>query len=219
MSRMVSTIAWSMVSSLAATRFLVSLVVLLVTLIYAVLTQGRLVPHYADLAARMGMPSLFLLLILYLMALGLCGLIWYLWILHPVDSLNTQLMWRGVYRQTDRTGVWWQSLLLLAGVAGGLFLALPVVENYHREVAIYLAVVLGLPIALDLFPSRRPRRIIASPDDRSAFAIADRLAARGELRDNVLSSLAIYNELDPQDPDLAGLDLPEGIVIEVPPKF
>jgi hypothetical protein len=195
------------------------LIVVVIVLGYSLLTLVGIVPFYALWARDIGVPSLFLLLALYVNTVLLCSVVWYLWVLHPNDSINAQLAWRGVYRQTDRIGVWWQGILLALVVGVVAYFALPAVREEYREAVVYLAIVVNLPMLSDLFPPRRLRRIVASPDDRSALDIAERIMTSPDQNDHVLNSIALYNELDPKDPKLAGPDLPDGMIIEIPPSF
>jgi hypothetical protein len=220
MARIAVGLVRALVSASGATRYLITLIVTIIVLTYAVLTEANVVPMYTVLAQSLRLPVVTMFMLLYLGVLVLLTSVWYLWILRPTDSINAQISWRGVYRQTDRTGVVWLNVCMLVGLVIGAYVAFRVFpQTYMRDGAIFLATVIALPLLLDFLPAQRPRRVITTADDGSLQAIATRLRTDQVPEATITTSLMIYNELDLTMPELAGANLPEGMVIEVPPRF
>lgn len=220
MPRIMAAVLEAFVSTIGATRYLISLLVVVLALGYALLTQLGIVPLYTLLAAWLGLAVPTLFIVFYLIVLVGVGIVWYLWVLHPADSMRAQLSWRGVYRHTDRTGVSWLDVVLLIGLVAGAYVASVVLrQDYMQHGAIFLAVVIGFPMLIDFVPAQRPRRIAVSATDRSMRSIVNGLASNRTAPERVLNSLMIYNQFDPADPVYTEPELPEGMALEIPPRF
>ncbi|HKP52041.1 MAG TPA: hypothetical protein VJ183_05255 [Chloroflexia bacterium] len=220
MAAIMAAVVRALVGAIGATRYLVTIILVLIVLFYALLTQLQVVPVYSELAARLGMATTTFFILLYLLVLATMTLVWYFWILRPVDSMRAQLSWRGVYRQTDRTGTGWLNVAVLIMLASGVYVALSSFsEPALRDGALFLGIVIAIPMLIDFLPAQRPRRIVTSANDHSLMTIASRLTTNQTTPANVLNSLVLYNQIDPRDPYLAGPDLPDGMRIEIPPRF
>ncbi|HEX8230993.1 MAG TPA: hypothetical protein VF826_17020 [Chloroflexia bacterium] len=205
-------------SGFDATRYSVVLALIALVLIYAGMSELNWLPPYTSVASWLGVSSLLLLLLIYLALVSIAIIAWYFWIVRPTDSIRLQMRWKGVYRQTDRTGLVWVDLVLLVGVVAGAILALlMLLSPVLSDPALVMALALTLAILLDFLPGQRPRRVALRPG-QTLRDVAEQVTPSHTATDRVLADIWIYNELDPTDRHYNGPELPEGMFVEVPPR-
>ncbi len=221
----------AIVRAVAAMCYLTSLITGVVVLLYALLTVLGRVPPDADLARGLGVPTVWLLIAVYLFVTVLVALIWHQAVAGPAANPDSQRRWRWVYRQTDRTGLWLLDLTLITAVLGGAMWVrnLPL-RTYVGDGPDLLAALALIPTVVSYLPWRRPRRIVprfvrvegGGEQMQSLVQVADmwvRLIPGGQ-RDTIAADLEFYNELTERTGYAGvGSPLPEGTVLEVPPRF
>lgn len=211
------------IATIGATRYLISLIVMLIVLGYALLTFFDYVPFYAELASQLYLSSRVLLVLLYLSVTILVTLIWYQWVIRPEQPTYNQHALRSLYRLSDQTGLIWYDILLLAVLLASYFAAPRLLTDIHlRETARFLTFVIAIPILIGLLPTQRPRRVVVPPG-RTLRQIAQNLAVGENQVEEVMRRLTTYNELNLLLPDnnenQLDQELPVGMVIEIPPRF
>lgn len=205
-------------TAFAAMRYPISSVTALLAMLYGLLTESGVVPLYTNLAADWRVAPRALLVLLYLAVAAFGTAIWQLWVLRPPDATRVQLQLRPLYRTTDPAGLGLLNAAVLMLLAGGVVLAPLILQSpVLYDPAIFLAVVLALPVTLDFWPGVRPRRIAARPG-LSLRGIALQIGDDPARTEETLAALLIYNEIDPTDTAINGPELPEGFVVEIPPR-
>lgn len=228
----------SIVGALGATRYLISGVVALIVVVYSVLSMLDILPLYTRLADQIGLSTPLLLALLYLVVAAIATIIYYLQLVRPPVVMRVSSSWRAIYRQTDRSGVVWLDLgILAAAVAVGVLARRVFTIPYLIDAVVFLAIVVGFPIAIDLLPTQAPRRALAPQHGRTLREIAERLAPDPLRVPEVVRALYDYNDTILHRNDCYGVDddtlsptydpampledrpLRHGIVIEIPPRL
>lgn len=198
------------VSNFAIVRYLISIFVLFVVLVYSILYLTEYVPFYGELVIGLNLSITFTLALLYVLcALGVI-LIWSLITRGGVRSPLARI----VYRQTDTTGLHWLNLFVVLLVVLGVF-SLRQQTKMERSVVTFLAFLVLVPILFDYLPMRRPRRWLVPRHVQSRQQITQTLLqGNWGLR---IADLDAYNEF-PVQSDPGNEQLPEGMFIEIPPR-
>lgn len=205
------------IGALGATRYLVSIITASLFLLYEVVGLSGSIPRLPEVAVLLDIPPVLFGIVLYLTVGLIVGVLW-----SQSRSIRAQIVWRPIYRQTDRSGLLLFDGLLLLILFGGVLLALGLFADQPevRSFIVFLAVILGAPLLLDFVPTQRPRRIVVPGGGQTMREIATNLSPDPSRIDDIIRLLEHYNELRAtasayhERPDER---LPEGFVIEVPP--
>lgn len=227
----------ALIGGISATRYLISLLVLTVVLIYAVLTFVQVAPFYRELAEAHGMWPPLLFFLLYLAVALLLAVLWHALVMRQGASVANLLTWRPLYRQTDSSGLLVLNFLLLAAGAGAIGIARFTFRSQAAwEVSIFLVCLVALPVLWDFAPAQRPRRrvvragVIAgarqgnAPADQAAESlteIARSIVMPGYTVEEVAELLELYNELGTQALESSDISqpLPQALLLEIPPTL
>lgn len=210
----------NLIASIAATRYLVSWMLIGIALLYGILTLFSYVPLYTDLAIQLNISIPVFFGLLYGAVFVLVVTIWYLWVIRPEMFITAPSFGHTIYTQTDRTGLVWLNLLILALIAGITYwVRNGFVNAYLIDATVFFAIVIAAPLCLDLLPFTRPRRAVVPLAGQTLLEVATTLAPDPTARQDLLGALYAYNRLNLLLPDYIdpNADLPDGLVLFIPP--
>lgn len=213
----------------SATRYLISLIIGVVVLIYAGLWMIGLVPTDTALANNLRISVGLLLALLYLLTAMTAVSLWYLLVERPAELRNTvPEVARPVYRQTDVSGLRGFNVVLILLILSGLVLSRGI-EQIDRPVTVFLGVVALVPLLIDLIPAQRPRRLLVPKHGTTLNVLSQQLVSSepGDLERLVeynSATLRGYERRLSQNqpehehrPEIGATPLPPGLFVEVPP--
>lgn len=206
----------TLVTAYAATRYLVSIICGVAVIVYGTLWMFRYVPSDTALAGAVGLTPAALLAILYLIVALACISAWLLMMRSATETGQTPLTVRPIYRQTDRSGLVWLDTVLIITIPL-LVLMLRDVTNINRTALTFLALLIVIPVIVDLLPAQRPRRAV-TPQHGDTLAAIERML---QIQDAGITTdvLISYNDLEEKLPGVtASTSLPPGMYLEIPPS-
>lgn len=194
----------------SATRYLISLVTGIIILIYGVLWVTGLVPTDTLLANNLRMSIGLLLVLLYLIIAGIIISLWYWFVERPAD-IGNMLFVKPIYRQTDVSGLHGFNVILIVLIIFSLILSQNI-RQIDRPVTVFLALIVLIPLLLDLSPAQRPRRLIAPKHGTTLDEFRQALDQTDQI------DLVKYNAVTPDSEQILYMTpLPSGLFIEIPP--
>jgi len=226
----------AIVAGFGATRYLISWCVLAIVIFYCLLNLLNYVPPYSLLAANAGLAPRWMLGLLYVLVALVAIIANWLLVLRPAQVPPAMMSLRSMYQQTDPTGVGPLNLLILiVALASSLVVIRLFRTSFISDGIVFMAIVLALPVAIDLLPFLRPRRACIPRDGQTIRAIAERLAtdrldpfavealtyALQEYNANLLPQQICFDDDDQPDVRAGPVEdrpLHDGIVLNIPPR-